>query len=598
MTDTTELARLTESLSKASVEEIPEEVSFKGKGLKLNSAEDAAVVVSAIEACPHLRSLHLEGNTIGVEAAKAIAGALEKKPMFQRAQWSDMFTGRLRSEIPKALESLGRAVLTAGAMLTELDLSDNAFGPDGVHAFRFLLCSTACRSLMTLRLNNCGLGIGGGKILAEALLECQKGARAANQPMVLRVFVAGRNRLENDGATALAEALKAIGTLEEVHMPQNGINHAGIAALAKAFSRNPALRTINLNDNSFTKRGALSMAEALKHLQDVNVINFGDCLVRSAGAFALAKTLTEGLPKIKELNLSYGEINHIAAMAVVRAVTNTDSLEKLDLNGNCLGTEGCKMVRSALQFKNKMEVLTSLSDDEGTDDDDDDYEEEDEHDEEEEEDDEDYEDAEDDEEEDVEEDYEEDKESPGNGTSSGNVPEETAREPAKTVVTTPPRVPAVDSFLKFPSPEKLVALGSEACTLIPHSLGDDVGNASQVANTFLRLASVYNVAEDVSCAVFKTTDSLLKKAFEHTKFQQDLFMSHLLVHLGLLKSETSVRPMSSLEGPLLVLSHVAKQPYFPQSLQPILSAFLTKPNQRLEKHKDACHKLMQALQKP
>uniref|UniRef100_A0A8C4QW16 RAN GTPase activating protein 1a n=1 Tax=Eptatretus burgeri TaxID=7764 RepID=A0A8C4QW16_EPTBU len=494
-------------------------------------------------------------------------------------------------------ESLGHAVLTAGAMLTELDLSDNAFGPDGVRAFRFLLCSTACRSLMTLRLNNCGLGIGGGKILAEALLECQREAKAANQPMVLRVFVAGRNRLENDGATALAEAFKMIGTLEEVHMPQNGINHAGIAALAKAFSRNPALRTINLNDNSFTKRGALSMAEALKDLQDVNVINFGDCLVRSAGAFAFAKTLTEGLPKIKEINLSYGEINHIAAMAVVRAVEKTDSLEKLDLNGNCLGMEGCKMVRGALQVKNKLEVLASLSDDEGTDDDDDDYEEEDEQ-EEEEEDDEDYEDAEDDDEEDVEEDYDEDKERADNGTDSCKVPEETEREPVKTVVVTTPRVPAVDSFLKFPSPEKLVALGSEACNLIPHSLGDDVGNASQVADTFLRITSVYNLAENVSCAVFKTTDSLLTKAFQHTEFQQDLFVSHLLVHLGLLKSETSVRPMSSLEGPLLVLAHVASQPYFPHSLQPILTAFLAKPNQRLEKHKDACHKLMQALQKP
>ena len=63
-----------------------------------------------------------------------------------------------------------------------------------------------------------------------------------------------------------------IGTLEEVHMPQNGINHAGIAALAKAFSRNPALRTINLNDNSFTKRGALSMAEVCEPTGLLNLL--------------------------------------------------------------------------------------------------------------------------------------------------------------------------------------------------------------------------------------------------------------------------------------------------------------------------------------
>lgn len=52
-----------------------------------------------------------------------------------------------------------------------------------------------------------------------------------------------------------------IGTLEEVHMPQNGINHPGITALAQAFAINPLLKIINLNDNTFTEKGALAMAE-------------------------------------------------------------------------------------------------------------------------------------------------------------------------------------------------------------------------------------------------------------------------------------------------------------------------------------------------
>lgn len=54
---------------------------------------------------------------------------------------------------------------------------------------------------------------------------------------------------------------QVIGTLEEVHMPQNGINHPGITALAQAFALNPLLRVINLNDNTFTEKGAVAMAE-------------------------------------------------------------------------------------------------------------------------------------------------------------------------------------------------------------------------------------------------------------------------------------------------------------------------------------------------
>lgn len=58
-----------------------------------------------IDKCTDLQYLNLEGNTLGVEASKHIAKSLEKHPEFKRALWKDMFTGRLKEEIPKALVS-------------------------------------------------------------------------------------------------------------------------------------------------------------------------------------------------------------------------------------------------------------------------------------------------------------------------------------------------------------------------------------------------------------------------------------------------------------------------------------------------------------
>lgn len=66
--------------------------------------------------------------------------------------------------------SLGDALITAGAQLVELDLSDNAFGPDGVRGFEALLKSSACYTLQELKLNNCGMGIGGGKVRVVSFL--------------------------------------------------------------------------------------------------------------------------------------------------------------------------------------------------------------------------------------------------------------------------------------------------------------------------------------------------------------------------------------------------------------------------------------------
>lgn len=65
----------------------------------------ALPIVNAIKAAKRLTGLVLEGNTLGVEAAKAIAKALESQPSFQRALWKDAFTGRLKDEIPRALVS-------------------------------------------------------------------------------------------------------------------------------------------------------------------------------------------------------------------------------------------------------------------------------------------------------------------------------------------------------------------------------------------------------------------------------------------------------------------------------------------------------------
>ncbi|XP_059924521.1 ran GTPase-activating protein 1a isoform X2 [Gadus macrocephalus] len=556
------VGQLADSLAQTGVEEW--ELSYKGQGRKLDNAQSVEEIVKEIEEFQGLQALRLEGNTIGVEAAQAIAKALQTKSQFKCCYWSDMFTGRLRSEIPPALNSLGDALVTAGARLSVLDLSDNAFGPDGVKGIERLLKSHACHTLQELKLNNCGMGIGGGKILAAALTECHKKSSALGAPLRLKVFIAGRNRLENDGARALAQAFQLMGSLEEVHMPQNGINHPGVTALATAMQHNAGLRVLNLNDNTFTKRGAIAMAQALKHLRSVQVINFGDCLVRSEGAIAIAETVSEGLPILKELNLSFGEITEEAALALAHAVKSKTHLEKLDLNGNALGVEGCEALKEAMQSMKIGDLLGSLSDDEGEpevddDDDDDDDEETDEEGVEEEEEEEDGE-EEDDDQEDEEEEEEEEDESPGVKVST----------PASA-----PRPPDVSSFLSFPSPDKLLKLGAKRALLIEEQV--DLSDAMKTARAFLSIASVYKEEnQEVKTAVLDSIDGVLRKAFSSPSFQGYDFVSCLLVLLGLIKSEDKVKPVRVVPGQLEALEHVVRQDYFPRESVAVLEAFMSR----------------------
>ncbi|KAM3955080.1 ran GTPase-activating protein 1, partial [Aphomia sociella] len=333
-------------------------VDFSGKSLKLDTENDAQPIVQAINACPDLQYLTLTGNTLGVSAAQAIAKALEQHPELKVARFSDMFTGRMKTEIPPALSALGDGMIAAGARLTVLDLSDNAFGPIGVEGLAKLLQSDVCTHLQELRLNNNGLGITGGRLLAKAL---------STNPRKLKVFIAGRNRLENDGATALAKVFQQMGTLEEVAMPQNGIYHVGISALSEAFKHNPQLSCLNLNDNTIGAKGAEAIATALPRLKNLKSINFGDCLLKSKGAKALAKALKENSTLLESLDLSHNEIGREAVMEVVEAITVTqDSSERLArvvLAGNSLGGAANKNT-----MRTRLGSCAELSDGEQSDD--------------------------------------------------------------------------------------------------------------------------------------------------------------------------------------------------------------------------------------
>lgn len=120
--------------------------------------------------------------------------------------FSDIFTTRERKELPPSLKLMIDAILNKP--IKELNLSHNAFGPDGVNAYTHFL--EVCSTLEVLNVTNCGLGPKGGQLLAQAMLK--------NKGMKLREFYGSRGRLENEGIEALSEVFRAQGCLEVVEI--------------------------------------------------------------------------------------------------------------------------------------------------------------------------------------------------------------------------------------------------------------------------------------------------------------------------------------------------------------------------------------------
>lgn len=321
-------------------------------------------LIRAINNCQHLNFLDIEGNTLGCEAAKHIGEALKKHPEFSRALWRDLFTGRMKTEIPLALIDLSKGIMHAPAQLTVLDLSDNALGPNGMTGLVDLLKSSSCYSLQELRLMNCGLGITGAKMLADSLTHCFKKSVAAGTPLELRVFAAGRNRLENEGAKALSTIFGEIQTLQEITIPQNGIYHQGMKALAEALKKNVNMQVINFNDNTITAKGADALSEAFYVIEDLREINLGDCLLKDGGGQILSEVLADSHFDLEVLNLSGNEIGADVGLIIAQAMIHKDNLRELVLDCNQFGEEGCLTIQEIMESEGKLDIL-SIEDDEG-----------------------------------------------------------------------------------------------------------------------------------------------------------------------------------------------------------------------------------------
>ena len=255
-------------------------------------------------------------------------------PYPQVANFADIFTGRLITEIPPALSSICDALIDKPT-LVEIDLSDNAFGGRSVDPLVPFLSSA--RSLRILKLNNNGLGPAGGAVIANALATLA-GSLPTGTPSALRTIICGRNRLEDGSADAWAAALAAHGTLEEVRMPQNGIRMAGIAALVRGLAGNAALAHLDLQDNTFAGEGAAAMAAELEKgaWPLLRILNLSDCVIGEEGEVSpVVEALAKGLQdKLEVLQLQNDNLESEAFSLLAGVVGKLPKLKRVEAQWN------------------------------------------------------------------------------------------------------------------------------------------------------------------------------------------------------------------------------------------------------------------------
>ena len=287
--------------------------------------------------------------------------------MDQVADFADIFTGRLITEIPQALSAICDA-LKDKTSLVEINLSDNAFGGRSVDPMVPFL--TQNRHFEILRLNNNGLGPAGGTVIAEALLESARLSKAEGKKSNLKVVICGRNRLENGSAPTWGKAFAAHGTLVEVRMVQNGIRMEGITELAKGLAHCPDIQHIDLQDNTFTVDGELTgvetWTEALASWPKLHTLNLSDCVLSAEGEVpSLVEALAKGSnPKLHTLQLQNNNLEAASFAVLAGAISQgLSGLMSLELQWNDVEEDDENLENIALSMKQRGGKLFASDDD-------------------------------------------------------------------------------------------------------------------------------------------------------------------------------------------------------------------------------------------
>ncbi|KAH7030814.1 uncharacterized protein B0I36DRAFT_242807 [Microdochium trichocladiopsis] len=312
--------------------------SLEGKALKLDTAQDLEAHIAPLRASEDVEEVRILGNTLGVEACKLLGEVLATKKTLKIANLADIFTGRLLSEIPDALDSLLTSLLNLPNLHT-VNLNDNAFGINTVKPLLPFLSSHV--PLQHLYLNNNGLGPHAGILVADALSELhgkKEAARKAGQAVPdLETVICGRNRLENGSMTAWAKAYSLHANIREIKMVQNGIRQEGIShLLSEGLNHCKQLRVLDLQDNTFTITGAKALAKVAPLWTEITELGVGDSLLGAKGGVLVAKALAKGEnKKLEILRLQYNEITAAGVKGFAEAAEQgLPALKKIELNGN------------------------------------------------------------------------------------------------------------------------------------------------------------------------------------------------------------------------------------------------------------------------
>ncbi|MDB5840668.1 MAG: hypothetical protein JWQ23_2620 [Herminiimonas sp.] len=160
----------------------------------------------------------------------------------------------------------------------------------------------------------------------------------------------------DEGAIAIASALKVNSALKILDLTGNNIGKEGAKALSSALDKNETLTSLNLSSNKIGATGTSELVPGLKKSTTLLALDLSKNRVGDDGAAEVESLLKEN-HTLRTLELRENKITEVGATSLAFGLKGNNALAKLDLGENQIGDDGATALASVFKVNQKLAEL-------------------------------------------------------------------------------------------------------------------------------------------------------------------------------------------------------------------------------------------------
>ena len=301
-----------------------------------NNLNDDGVIKIAQSLCKHtkLKAIDLQSNNITEKAAEALASIISSNTRLE-----ELYLGDNTIQIGVITMSTGFKNISS---LKVLDLNDNNIPEEAADELS-----------ATIRANNSleELWLGGNHLGSSTVMI----VNALMQVTTLKVLNLNDNQNRSEElAPALTSIISHNKSMESLLLSDNNLNDDGVIKIAQSLCKHNTLKVINLQSNNITEKAAEALASIISSNTGLEELYLGNNTIQ-LGIITMSTAL-KNISSLKVLDLYSNNIPEEAADELSAAIKANNSLEKLSLGGNHLGSSTVMVVNALKQFTTLKEL--------------------------------------------------------------------------------------------------------------------------------------------------------------------------------------------------------------------------------------------------